>query len=44
MTLRNSELIKTVGHTQYVPPEVFSSWTAEEQIRYVTGQVQLGSL
>lgn len=42
MTLRNSELIKTVGQTQYVPPEVFSSWTAEEQIRYVTGQVQLG--
>ena len=42
MTLRNVEQIKTVGKTQYVPPEVFSSWSTEEQINYVTGQVQLG--
>ena len=40
MTLRNVEQIKTVGKTQYVPPEVFSSWSTEEQINYVTGQVQ----
>ena len=42
MTLRNVEQIKTVGKTQYVPPEVFSSWSTEDQINYVTGQVQLG--
>ena len=42
MTLRNVEQIKTVGKTQYVPPEVFSSWSVDEQIAYVSGQVQLG--
>lgn len=42
MALRNTDQIKTIGKTQYVPPEVFASWTPVDQINYVSGQVQLG--
>lgn len=42
MSLRNADQIKTVGKTHYVPPEVFASWSSDEKIAYVSGQVQLG--
>lgn len=44
MSLRNTDQIKTVGQTNYVPPEVYSSWSVDEQITYVTIQSQLGYL
>lgn len=35
-------LVKTVGTTLYVPPTVYSKWSAAAQVNYVAGNVKLG--